>query len=102
MGAHPARTFGEEARKLERVRCSSLIDWPVYPRLAHTMRPSNDAQRGMTRVGAGGAKLWSGETLGLGRMVISRISGTDFRLAEGQSQRLSDWSARFGQGLAGA
>ena len=28
----------------ERVRCSSLVDWPVYPRLAHTMRASNDAQ----------------------------------------------------------
>ena len=23
---------------------SSLVDWPVYPRLAHTMRASNDAQ----------------------------------------------------------
>ena len=23
-----------------------LIDWPVYPRLAHTMRASNDAQCG--------------------------------------------------------
>ncbi len=32
MEAHPARTFGEEARKRERVRCSSLVDWPVYPR----------------------------------------------------------------------
>jgi hypothetical protein len=26
--------------KRERVRCSSLVDWPVYPRLAHTMRAS--------------------------------------------------------------
>jgi hypothetical protein len=26
--------------------CSSLVDWPVYPRLAHTM---NDAQCGLTR-----------------------------------------------------
>jgi hypothetical protein len=33
-------------RKRERVRCSSLVDWPVYPRLAHTMRASNDAQCG--------------------------------------------------------
>ena len=24
--------LGSEARKRERVRCSSLIDWPVYPR----------------------------------------------------------------------
>ena len=30
-GDAPARTFGEEARKLERVRCSSLVNWPVYP-----------------------------------------------------------------------
>ena len=35
-----------KARKRERVRCSSLIDWPVYPRLAHTMRASNDTQCG--------------------------------------------------------
>ena len=33
MEAHPARTFEEEARKRERVRCSSLVDWLVYPRL---------------------------------------------------------------------
>ena len=25
---------------MERVRCSSLVDWPVYPRLAHTMQAS--------------------------------------------------------------
>ena len=37
----------ENARKRERVRCSSLVDWPVYPRLAHTMRASlADATRG--------------------------------------------------------
>ena len=45
----PARTFGEEAWKQERVRCSLLVDWPLYPRLAHTMRASNDAQRGRMR-----------------------------------------------------
>jgi hypothetical protein len=28
----------------ERVRCSSLVDWPVYPRLAYTTRASNHAQ----------------------------------------------------------
>ena len=28
----------------ERVRCSSLVDWPVYPRLKGTMRASNGAQ----------------------------------------------------------
>jgi hypothetical protein len=30
--AHPARTVGLKARKPERVRCSLLVDWPVYPR----------------------------------------------------------------------
>ena len=35
--AHPARTLGLKARKRERVRCSSLVDWPVYPRLRRTM-----------------------------------------------------------------
>jgi hypothetical protein len=35
-----------KARLRERVRCSSRVDWPVYPRLAHTMRASNDAQCG--------------------------------------------------------
>ena len=44
--AAPCSHFGGEARKRERVRCSSLFDWPVYPRLAHTMRASNDAQCG--------------------------------------------------------
>jgi hypothetical protein len=37
--AHPARTLWFEARKRERerVRCSSLVDWPVYPRLRPIM-----------------------------------------------------------------
>jgi len=35
MEAHPA-TLGWNTRKRERVRCSSLIDRPVYPRLAQT------------------------------------------------------------------
>ena len=31
----------DELKRLrERVRCSSLVDWPVYPRLAHTMQAS--------------------------------------------------------------
>jgi hypothetical protein len=33
-----------EGNLRERERCSSLVDWPVYPRLAHTMRASNNAQ----------------------------------------------------------
>ena len=41
---HPARTFGLKARKLERVRCSSLLDWPVYPRLRRTMLGSERAR----------------------------------------------------------
>ena len=32
------RTLGMEHAEAERVRCSSLVDWPVYPRFAHTMR----------------------------------------------------------------
>src|SRR5208283_4154707 len=48
----------------ERVRRSSLVDWPVYPRLAHTMRASNDAQcgadelsqRGLVRGVGGGSR----------------------------------------------
>jgi adenylate cyclase len=42
----------------ERMRCSSLIDWPVYPRLAHTMRASNGAQCGRLGVAARSC-LWS-------------------------------------------
>jgi hypothetical protein len=36
----PCSHLWEEARKRERVRCSSLVDWPVYPRLRRTMRAS--------------------------------------------------------------
>jgi hypothetical protein len=32
--------LGSEARKRERVRCSSLVDWPIYPRLKGTMQGS--------------------------------------------------------------
>ena len=32
------------ARKRERVRCSSLVDWPVYPRLRGTMQGVNAAR----------------------------------------------------------
>jgi hypothetical protein len=49
-------------RESESGRCSSLVDWPVYPRLAHTMQALNDEQcgadalshRGLAR-GVGGA-----------------------------------------------
>ena len=41
---HPARTLGLKARKRERVRCSSLVDWPVYPRLRRIMQGSERAR----------------------------------------------------------
>jgi hypothetical protein len=52
MEGHPGRTFGWNTRKRERVRCSSLVDWPVYPRLSrdYVARPSaaqcRDAESG--------------------------------------------------------
>ena len=42
---------GPKTRKRERVRCSSLVDWPVYPRLRGTMQRRARAQ---FRAGAGG------------------------------------------------
>jgi hypothetical protein len=39
-----SRTLRMKARKRERVRCSSLIDWPVYPRLKRTMRASSSSR----------------------------------------------------------
>ena len=44
LSAHPARTLRLKARKRERVRCSSLVDWPVYPRLRGTMQGSERAR----------------------------------------------------------
>ena len=35
---------GVRRREIGQARLSSLVDWPVYPRLAHTMRASNGAQ----------------------------------------------------------
>jgi hypothetical protein len=49
MEAHPARTLGLKARKRERVRRLSLVDWPVYPcltRLWPTGVPKGNSQRG--------------------------------------------------------
>jgi hypothetical protein len=40
----PVRALGLEARKRARVRCSSLVDWPVYPRLRGTMQASTLAR----------------------------------------------------------
>jgi hypothetical protein len=54
MEAHPARTLGWDTRKLERVRCSSLVDWPVYPRLGALCRPQHaPAMEGPARSGRG-------------------------------------------------
>ena len=39
--------WGWDTRKRERVQCSALVDWPVYP-LAHTTRASIDAQCGLS------------------------------------------------------
>jgi hypothetical protein len=52
--AHPVRTFGEEARKRERVSA----DWPVYPRLAHTMRASTRSRNSASKLhgGRGGGR----------------------------------------------
>jgi hypothetical protein len=36
----PCSHLGSKTRKLERVRCSSLVDWPVYPRLRRIMHGS--------------------------------------------------------------
>ena len=38
MKAHPAHTFRLEARKRERVLCSSLFYWPVHPRWRRIVR----------------------------------------------------------------
>jgi hypothetical protein len=40
-----AAWLSREARKRERVQCSSLVDWPVYPRLTRTMRASTPPAR---------------------------------------------------------
>jgi hypothetical protein len=36
--------WGMKARKRERVRCSSLVDRPVYPRLRGTMQAATDGR----------------------------------------------------------
>ena len=52
----------------ERVRCSSLVYWPVYPRLARTMRASNDAQCGAERSAPSGPSgQWRGSLHALRR-----------------------------------
>jgi hypothetical protein len=41
----------ENAQKRERVRCSSLVDWPVYPRLRGTMQGSTRSRNKPMRQG---------------------------------------------------
>jgi hypothetical protein len=41
----------ENVRKEERVRCSWLVDWPVYPRLTRTTRASKRARKQRRRGG---------------------------------------------------
>src|ERR1700729_3568113 len=53
-GSAPCSHLGDgDTRKRERVRCSSLIDWPVYPRLRRIMQGSewarNSGPLGCTR-----------------------------------------------------
>jgi hypothetical protein len=47
----------------ERVRCSSLVDWPVYPRLAHTMQASNGG-RNVGRTHRSSGHSGQGQTYG--------------------------------------
>jgi hypothetical protein len=81
-------------RKRERVRCSSLVDWPVYPRLAHTMRASNGAQCGTDAAASHGGdrirlhrrsarrklmSVWSARMAMIGRRQdFSRLCGARF------------------------
>jgi hypothetical protein len=57
MESHPARTFGEEARKLERVRCSSLVDRPVYPRLRRIMLTTTPKRNPVSKSNKSDAKM---------------------------------------------
>ena len=93
MEAHPARTFGEEARKRERVRCSSLVDWPVYPRLRRTMQAST--QPAISPCGKGGYPLRQHRRPHR-RGGIGRTAGFPKRLS-GSSGALQRW--RPGEGV---
>ena len=46
--------LGIEVRKRERVRCSSLVDWPVYPRLRGTMQALTRSRNSGWRSGSSG------------------------------------------------
>jgi hypothetical protein len=43
----------ENARKEDRVRCSSLVDWPVYPRLRRIMWGAERVRNFQSRSRAG-------------------------------------------------
>ena len=55
----PRSHLGMEHGKRERVRCSSLFDWPVYPRLRRIMQGSERA-RNARPAGGDGRPAWSG------------------------------------------
>ena len=46
-----------ERRLWERVRCPSLVDWPVYPRLRRTMRASSRSRKPRATTVMGLARL---------------------------------------------
>ena len=75
---HDRRTLhaplGWNARKRERVRCSSLIDWPVYPRLRHIMQGS---ERSCDRPMRRGRSYIPGTNADEGLMFKGRARRTD-------------------------
>jgi len=63
-----------EARKRERVRCSSLVDWPVYPRLRRIMQGSERARNAGPAVGWPGSGLFWTERLPSARVAQARLA----------------------------
>jgi hypothetical protein len=70
MGSAPCSHLRGEARKRERVQCSSLVDWPVYPRLAYTMRASKGQRNAV--LDAWSAKAVRGRTAASGSWFLGR------------------------------
>jgi hypothetical protein len=89
----------------ERVRCSSLIDWPVYPRLRGTMQGStrcrnkpHAARADIVSACIGGCRHWWG---GKGRRVPDRRNITGCYIArrpQGQARRAFATWRRQAQG----
>ena len=70
MEAHPTRTFGLKARKRERVRCSSLVDWPVY------LSEANLSEANLNEADLSGRNL-SGAILVGANLVVAKLIGAD-------------------------